>query len=414
MRISPVKPGDDIFLQILPHTSFEYKIFIPDYNPSGLYWFHAHYHPYVERQVFSGLSGAIIVEGLLNPWPYLVSAASNRTLTENIVILKDIQLLKNGSIPWQGNTINSNASTYRTINGQISPSYTIQQNELQFWRVANIGADIYYNLTFTYFEPLLDDGNQQQQQKQIEKYLTIYQIAKDGNTRTRMIESQSVLLYPGSRYEFFIRCPSFPSPSLASSSPSVRSGVDPKVVININTERYSTGPVGDLYPHVVLGKIFVSGISHNYLPVPTSGFPESRDLRKYTIAQKRTFFLTEDPPKDAIQNFYINGKVYNKSRIDVVSKLNTVEKWSIINLSNEQHVFHIHQTGFQLVAREGMEVEFLGREDTVNVKEQAEGVPGSIDILISFLEPVETGEFVFHCHILGHEDQGMMQNIRVV
>jgi suppressor of ftsI len=86
-----------------------------------------------------------------------------------------------------------------------------------------------------------------------------------------------------------------------------------------------------------------------------------------------------------------------------------VERWDLVNNSQEVHTFHIHQTDFQVIGRNGSAVEFLGYQDSVDI-----GPGESIQIIIPFNRPSQVGRFVFHCHILEHEDGGMMQNIVVV
>jgi FtsP/CotA-like multicopper oxidase with cupredoxin domain len=89
-------------------------------------------------------------------------------------------------------------------------------------------------------------------------------------------------------------------------------------------------------------------------------------------------------------------------------KLGSLEEWTIRNISGELHVFHIHQLDFQVTEVNGVKQAFIGYQDTVNVPYQ-----GRVKILIPFTNPVIVGKFVYHCHILEHEDKGMMAVIQV-
>ena len=129
----------------------------------------------------------------------------------------------------------------------------------------------------------------------------------------------------------------------------------------------------------------------------------STDLRSLAQTGSRRIVFSEN--NDAGE-FFINGKLYSPSRDDVVIPLGSVEKWDLVNSSAEVHTFHIHQTDFQVVARNGKSLEFVGYQDTVDI-----GPGESIQIIIPFTNPSQVGRFVFHCHILEHEDGGMMQNI---
>jgi FtsP/CotA-like multicopper oxidase with cupredoxin domain len=106
--------------------------------------------------------------------------------------------------------------------------------------------------------------------------------------------------------------------------------------------------------------------------------------------------------------FFIDGKTFDPNRIDTRVRLGAVEEWTIRNDSDELHDFHIHQTGFQLVEVNGVPQPLDGYYDTVNVP-----VRGEIKIIIPFTDPVMVGKFVYHCHLLSHEDKGMMATIEV-
>jgi suppressor of ftsI len=85
------------------------------------------------------------------------------------------------------------------------------------------------------------------------------------------------------------------------------------------------------------------------------------------------------------------------------------------NATAELHVFHIHQTDFQVLEVNGDPQPFIGHQEHVNVPYQPRGgPPGTVKILIDFRNPDIVGKFVYHCHILEHEDRGMMSVAEVV
>jgi len=103
-NVSPRGNSDNIFLHIRPGQSFDYEVVLPENHPAGLFWYHSHAHNLSEYQVMSGMSGAIIVEGLLDPLRDL------RDVRERVLLLKDIQIDSDSMIP---DTIDSNAGTTR-------------------------------------------------------------------------------------------------------------------------------------------------------------------------------------------------------------------------------------------------------------------------------------------------------------
>jgi Multicopper oxidase len=144
-NVSPRNTGDNVFVDLLPGQIFNQQIAFPPEHPPGFLWYHPHRHMFVESQIFGGMSGGLIVEGMLEPFPLL------QGVQERIMLLKDFQHI-GGQIPSED--IDSNAGTTRTINGMVNPTLRIRPGETQFWRIANIGADIYYRFWFTIQLPI--------------------------------------------------------------------------------------------------------------------------------------------------------------------------------------------------------------------------------------------------------------------
>jgi len=91
-----------------------------------------------------------------------------------------------------------------------------------------------------------------------------------------------------------------------------------------------------------------------------------------------------------------------------------VEEWTIRNEDNQLHNFHIHQTDFLVTSVNGEPMNFDSLHDTFTVSAAEEGRSGEIKVVIPFTNPAILGRFVFHCHVVKHEDKGMMQTIEVV
>jgi len=130
------------------------------------------------------------------------------------------------------------------------------------------------------------------------------------------------------------------------------------------------------------------------------------DLRS-RVTGRRTIVFSEGEigGKDI---FYLNGKAFDPDRVDTRVRLGAVEEWTIQNQSDELHDFHIHQGGFQLAEINGVPQALDGYYDTVNLP-----VRGEIKIIIPFTDSTDVGKFVYHCHLLAHEDKGMMATIEV-
>jgi FtsP/CotA-like multicopper oxidase with cupredoxin domain len=105
--------------------------------------------------------------------------------------------------------------------------------------------------------------------------------------------------------------------------------------------------------------------------------------------------------------FYINGRKFSADAAPMTSaQVGTYQHWRIVNASAELHPFHIHQVHFLAYAQNGLPLPDPAWLDTVNVP-----VAGSVDVILDFTDPAIKGMSLFHCHLLNHEDKGMMAKI---
>ena len=153
MHVSPLPPGDDVLMHVPAGEEFTYEFDVPADHARGTYWYHSHQHGSSEAQVFAGLSGVLIVEGLEDLLP-----AALRDVPQRVLAFKDVQVAGDEV---EDKNIDSNAPTTRLVNGLERPRLTAAPGETQLWRLANIGADIFYDLQLpgTSFTVVGEDGN---------------------------------------------------------------------------------------------------------------------------------------------------------------------------------------------------------------------------------------------------------------
>jgi len=360
-NVSPLGAGDNVFLDITPDTIFQYDMPIPADHPQGLFWYHPHFHPEVNTEIAGGLSGGIIVGDILAPFPELAG------IPERVMLLKDLKTAHGQPVEFP----DPGGPTRRTINGLYKPRLVMQPDQLEFWRLGNIGANIYYQIHL--------DGQ------------PFYVIAQDGNLQNQIVETDTLVLPPGKRVELLIYGPK-------------------RGTYRLQADAFNTGPAGDAYPGQVLATVASSGAAVAPIALPAS-FPVVHDLRDGPIDVRRqiTFADTDDP-----NVFTINGRPYDHHCIDTLVRLGDIEEWTIANTSQEAHVFHIHQIDFQVTAINGVPQPFVGHQDTVSLPPAIDDdTPSSVTAILPFTNPVIVGEFVYHCHIVQHADLGMMANILV-
>ena len=363
--VSPKAPSDDVFLHVQPGESYNYRVYFPPDHDRGLFWYHPHPHGESEDQVLGGMSGVLVVEGLLEGlYPWIEG------VPERILMLKALELP--GAKDGDPHTKN--------INGELDATFRIRPGELQFWRIANIAADAYFNLRI--------DGHR------------VWLLANDANALRRPMLVDSLFLPPGARAEVLVQ--------------AGRPGRYPIRHLLVNT-----GPAGDPNPAVGLGALVSEGdpVDRSAIVARLSQMEEVAEaaadidsLRAGPITRHRTFVFSETADGDT---FFINKKQFDPNRVDTQVDIGDVEEWTIENRSGEFHAFHIHQTDFLVTEINGVPQPAQGLHDTVNLPYAVNGRPGVVKIIIPFADEHIAGRFVYHCHILEHEDGGMMQVIQV-
>ena len=410
LDVPPVCHQDDVIHTLIQpgDRAFEYRLRIPADEPPGLYWYHPHPHGFSERQVLGGASGALIVEGIERAAPVVAG------LPERVLILRD-QLIGgvaedatggDGEQPWipsRDLSLNYVPILYPLYKPAVME---VRPRERQFWRVLNASADTFYNLQLLYW-PNADT--------QVAQPLQI--VAIDGvpvGVDFAATERTSILLPPGSRAEFLMTTP--PAGMYAQ----------------FLTQRYDNGPLGDIDSYRVLANLRSSPdapAAPRTLPAAPSGATALRfaDLASLEPVRQRKLYFSEhleDPahPKQNVSYFLTEGdappKVFdmNFTKPDVTVTQGTLEDWTIENRAEESHVFHIHQLHFQLLERDGEPVSESVLRDTIDLPywDGKSARYPTVKIRMDFRSPNIVGMFLYHCHILEHEDGGMMGSIEVV
>lgn len=358
LQVSPLDNGDNIFKLIQPGEQWEFVLKIPQDHPPGMYWYHSHFNKGSQRQVNGGIAGAIMVDGMLDPFPELAK------LKQHYFVLRNFQKTITGKL---ASDMVTGAPSIRTVNGQLNPLVEMQPGETQIWHFANIASNQYFRIAM--------EG------------VKFRIISRDGNTATAEETVSELLLGPSARMSVLVDGPPAGTHALES--------------LKVNT-----GPAGDVYPQQTLATIQSSGPAVTSVAV-TSNFPIALDLRDVEIANRRSFVFQDSNYDPNL--FLINGEQFDFNRVNTTVKLGDTEEWVLSNPSGELHQFHIHQTDFQVVEINGKPVPFTGYRDNVFIP-----TSGSITLRIPFTDPIILGKYVYHCHILEHEDGGMMAVIQVV
>jgi FtsP/CotA-like multicopper oxidase with cupredoxin domain len=379
LTVSPDAPQDDVLdMMARPGQTLRYTVQIPQGHPPGLYWYHTHPHGESHRQVLDGMSGAILIEGIESYFPPLVG------LPERVLVLRGRSVVNDPesanlkrSVELSSDICGAESEPTEevfTVNGAVRPQIEIAPGDRQFWRVVNASADRYVDLQLEgqTFEIVAMDGMP----------IALH----DPDHRTRSAEH--VLLPPAGRLEAIVT-----GPSAGTARRLISRCVD-------------TGPDGDPNPAMVLADIIPRSTANSLARAAKSSLkPEFKTLD--LVAEEKapprfTVTFTEDK-----KSFYINGKKFASDDAPMVrAKVGSFQHWRVVNATGELHPLHIHQVHFLAYAENGQSIAEPVWLDTVNVP-----TGGSVDVIMDFTDPVIRGMSVFHCHLLNHEDKGMMAKI---
>jgi len=383
LNVPPVCHGDEVIKTLIQPNdpAFQYSIQIPANEPSGLYWYHPHPHGFTTTQVVGGAAGALIVGGLEKARP---EAAG---LAERVFVVRQL------------NTAVGDESSVLTVNfvpayESLTSTVYMKPLERQVWRVVNA--------TSIYFLQL-----QLQQQA---KPTMLQLLAVDGVPLKAPEDVREVIIPPAGRAEFIVQ-----GPALNQTAQFVNIG-------------FNTGPTGDHNPPSELFGVLTSNNAPDvpHLPAVSSAeaahpAPVQRFSGLGALKPTRQRHLYFSESNDGTK-FYITvagqtPKTYNPyDPPAIVTQQGAVEDWIIENRSTEVHAFHIHQLHFMVLEQNGKPVNDPKIRDTIVVPywDGKSSQYPYVKLRMDFRDPETVGTFLYHCHILDHEDGGMMAKIKVL
>ncbi len=365
LHISP--KIDNVFRDVPPGERYTYEFQIPSNHPAVTGWYHPHYHLDVARQVFRGLAGPLIVRGDLDEIPELQQA------DEALLVLQDFDTRSTEphtlGLKW------GREGRLQLANGQRNPVVDMPQNGLLRLRLINASASRIYQLQLRDHPWFL--------------------MATDRGAIATPNQLDTLRLSPGERAELLIPAQQEPGDYPLISLPYDRgigtmveslgeqvdqlSGVAPPVQTTVATLRYQPSEYAEPLP-----------LPQTLIPVELLPTP--------SITRE---FVLNHGIGEGSAGFIINDKSFDMNRVDIQVRLNQVEDWRIVNRASIDHPFHLHTNRFQVLEHNGQPEPLLAWKDTVSIQGYE-----TVTIRVRFEDFI--GKTVYHCHILDHEDQGMM------
>lgn len=375
----PIPPGGN-------HT---YRFQVPVGN-AGLHWFHPHPHGHLSAQIAHSLAGALLVRPRQDPMP--------ESIPSYLLMVTDMRLDSRGKVaPHTGvDWMNGREGDILLVNGQRNPLLEVAPGATFRLRMINACAGRYLRLSL------------QQHGLQL--------IGTDGGYLEHAEAMDELLLVPGQRCDLLVRADERPGQSFALRKlPYDRGWMGPKPAHYRLTETLLTLKTSQAASQTAIK-----------LPSRLALIPP---LERPAVT--RRVVLSEEMPGHSSQGghgghamggggmmmngrppirFMINGETFEPGRIMFEGVAGQVEEWEVVNDSLMDHPFHVHGTQFQVVSirddgRQWREPAFRAWQDTVNLKPRQ-----SLKLRLVFEQP---GEWMFHCHIIEHEELGMMASILI-
>jgi FtsP/CotA-like multicopper oxidase with cupredoxin domain len=427
LQIPPVCHQDEVLKTTInpSDAAFEYRIRIPADQPPGLYWYHPHIHGFTNTEVLGGASGALIIEG--------IERANSEVagLPERVLVIRDQDLLNPDAQPVQTDSMppplvmrDAEGDILNTGTGGGKPAkdlsidfvpvpypnylpaqIKIRPHEKQLWCVLNASAITYLDL-----QMLVENKPQMLGVVSLDGI----PINASGTTPNKIIWQSHILMPPAGRVGIIVKGPA--------------AGAHASLI----TRTIDTGPAGENDPTRPLATIVSEPnapepavqLARNPVPLPQAAYSWLGDAKP---ARTRTLYFTENPhdPKDpnSRTDFYLTvegqaPKLFdpNNATPNIIVPQGDIEDWIIENRTRELHAFHIHQIHFMLEEWNGIPIDEAFLRDTINVA-YWDGISPqfpSVKLRMDFRDPQIVGTFLYHCHLLEHEDGGMMGVIQVV
>lgn len=382
LHVSPNPPSDDsIDLLAMPGQTLHYSITIPANHPTGVFWYHSHSHGEANWQVFNSMSGAIVITG---SQAFAPQAAG---LPERVIMLRNVL-----SQPTYASTLVrpgppgadlSCSSPFdipgevTTVNGRSAgSSMSFETGQPQYWRVVNASSDGFYDLSV--------DG------------ASLSVLGIDGvpvnaypGGSTKIVSD--VVIPPAGRAEFIVN--------------NIKAGA------SLRTTCYDTGSQGNPNPTQSLATFAIG--STTSLPTmpsvstrPATGI-WSQAYPAYTVQRTLAFTV-------GANGLSLNNIPYSANGGPMfTAQAGTIEQWTLTNAMHEVHAFHIHQIHFMVEDIDGVAQGPVLRDTFIVPAAHADGTPSVSHVLLDFRDPIIRGTFLFHCHLLEHEDAGMMAKMQV-
>jgi FtsP/CotA-like multicopper oxidase with cupredoxin domain len=393
--VSPLGTSDNVYRVMESGNTYSTTVDIPDYQPSGVGWYHVHKHGFVADQVNAGLAGVLQTGSPLDYFPQYLGKYAEKVFTLSLTNKQQtpnglMMTTAVGQTPFFLNpATNTPVGWQKYVNGQLNPTMTMKPGETQIWTFVNSGRNGAYNLG------LADGNGENPWQSTLLSY--------DGNGQnatprsylqvqpSTFVTNSLMSIDPGERLTVAVTAPSIPGTYYLQDNllPNYLTSFNPFALMTINVEGG-----GAVEPQPVFGA--------------TGVVPDLYDPNIKVDNYRNFNFSFDGTGPGGTTAFKINGQTFPNGPL-VNLQAGQVEEWTFSTNQINPHPIHLHQNDIAIIAINGQKVmpNGTGAYPYVSLRDTA-NIPANGSITIRFRVRPLPGKYVFHCHILMHEDGGMM------
>jgi FtsP/CotA-like multicopper oxidase with cupredoxin domain len=371
--LSPRAQGNDLLLEPGASKTYVYDL-IEDGRPerAAFQWYHDHRLDRTARHAWKGMAGMWIVDDAFDEALPLPDGERDIPL-----MIGDRTFDRHNQLtdPFTNRRPPADGILAETIlvNGAHMPYHRVGPCRHRL-RLLNVSAFRSYNLQLSNGAPMV-------------------QIASDSGLMPKPVRRREILLGPAERVEVIVDFATMRGESVELRSSAHHPGRNPE----------GAHTYGGALMQFRVGRARVhdrSRVPRNLRPLPAWTRKASRKPDKTWTITIGGFFKTR---------WLINGRTFNPAHAEAFPKLNSVETWEIHNKTSVAHVMHLHHSDWYLLERNGAEP-----PPWENCLKETFFVYPNEKILLAGHFADYTGKFVIHCHMLDHEDHGLMSQFEVV
>ena len=383
LKTSPLGTGDNPFVAVNPGSTYQYKFATAANHPSSMFWYHPHVHPTVTSQLNLGLMGTLIVEDEYDDQPLIKNS------NEQILVFHDPRIgQKKDSYPrYGGDLMTGRLGQDMLVNGQLNPTINANKSLLRL-RLLNASVSQYIKI-------------------EIPAPLSYAIIAVDASRLDAPVIGQGPIFMPnGVRFEVLVWGPKgkHEIKNYGKTVANLVLSQDIKLAATelnkIKYKKFLKQPSSASVTRKISIDIKVPMMGSK--PKKIKGYDTLKPLNEPMVSPA---FARTKVGDHVMGDYGFNGKFFDPTRVDIAPKLGSVEDWVITNNTPHLHPFHLHTWPFNIIDR-GDGKPLIGWRDTVHISPWA-----TVKIRIPFTEI--SGKTVYHCHVLDHEDTGLMGIVEV-